>query len=371
MQLIFVIYFVIIFQMEQFNVIICELEATLVDCGDNVQIAWLDRLNNGFSSLCEEFQLMNENEQAENRPKFLYEQQKFHSIATTLLTCLTKGDSSNLIEDEEMNTVSTNAQVATNSEQVVIDQNVATNNPGSLASAAEGAQSLALQCANSSEFGGASGKVLASTGAISKRSTPMEQEPEPTVKLPYSHYMRLMRPLISMKPMTSLSPSVIGEILRIIDQIQERATQLNYSIQHETRMIILHIQERLDSVTQHMWHFTLGENEPTLDGLIDFLVKREKFVAPSELACRELQFNYEMPSDKKAKAVCVRCQGAHFLHRCSMFRELTLPAKMKTLSDARLCINCFSSQHRTVDCKQGVCKKCGTKHNSLVCPKSN
>lgn len=346
--------------MENFRVIIGEIEATLVDCGDNVQVAWLDRLNNGFSALCEEFELLNEEEQAQNRTKFLQEQQRFHSIGATLISRLTKNEWISSTPSEDVAMVTDTNQTPLASDPAIVQQLVV-----------EGAQSMALQQANSMEFGGMSGHVRPSTGAIPKGSIPMNEDNVLVSNLPYAHYMRLMRPLISMKPMAQLNAHAISEILKIIDKIQERATELNYSITNETRMIIFHIQERLDPITQHMWHFSLAENEPTLNGLIDFLVKREKFVAPSELVERELRFNYEMPSDKKARTVCVRCKGAHFLHRCPMFKELTLQAKINTLNEARLCINCFSSQHRTVDCKQGVCKKCNTKHNSLVCPKSN
>lgn len=142
----------------------------------------------------------------------------------------------------------------------------------------------------------------------------------------------------------------------------------------------------------------MDRREPTLEQLMDFLVKRSNRIevherpstsgqAQGATTKRSVSSKGAVPrassaisagsaaadqpstsTGKKHKPICIECQGAHYLHKCDRFKSMTMAQKRAFLDYNRLCHNCFSSSHTTGQCKQGVCKRCGTKHNSLLCP---
>lgn len=200
--------------------------------------------------------------------------------------------------------------------------------------------------------------------------------------LPYIDYEDLFRPLFVLQPMERVDEFALNMILVTITDIQERAKDLNYSLEKEIPMIIAFSQSRLDTTSRSLWMWQLDRAEPSINDFINFLVKRSKRVEPYEKsAVRSVQSSprtlmpSELPSTsqqaKKSKIVCAYCHGGHYLHKCEYFKTLALKAKRTTLDQARLCHNCFSAAHLTGACKQGVCKRCNAKHNSILCPKGN
>lgn len=239
-----------------------------------------------------------------------------------------------------------------------------------------------------------------STGAIPKvRAVETEDEviielqaqPLPDMStLPYSHYERLMRPFLNLPRLEGEPSERSLEMFRdAINQALNRAGALHVSLEPQTKMFVALIQHKLDSTSRQLWAWQMDGKEPNFDDMLEFLAKRmsrmrdERANNNNEIGAGSMATNARRidepvagPSgagsssvSKKKRVVCSHCGSDHYLHRCEMFKCLSLPAKMAVLKRNNLCLNCFSATHKTGDCKQGVCKRCNLKHNSLLCSK--
>lgn len=235
-----------------------------------------------------------------------------------------------------------------------------------------------------------------SKGAVAKQSLPprvaeiSEMAPgvsvENSSQLSYLDYERLMRPFFVLQPIERVDERALNEILVAISDVRARASELHFSMDKEWRWIFALIQSRMDMVSRSLWEWQLDREEPTLDGFINFLLKRSNRLHPHQrYAARAAQPSTSRASSvghsgdnqptatqkpKKSKSICVNCGGDHFLHKCDGFKALSIKQKRAVLELHRLCHNCFSSAHLTGACSQGACKRCQTKHNSLVCPRA-
>lgn len=222
---------------------------------------------------------------------------------------------------------------------------------------------------------------------------------------PFNVYCAIMEPIFALEQINQVNESAINLVLTTLISAAEAARKLEFSLVHDTAVIIAAIQRKLDITTQTLWSWQLEKTEPTLDGFVSFLTKRASMIVPIERGekpalsnasssssralastsgawastsgaipkqkagvSKDLVFKQDAKPDKKrAKTSCPRCSADHYLHRCEQFRTLTMTAKLETVDRARLCRNCFSSQHTTTECAKGDCKKCKVKHNSLLC----
>lgn len=212
---------------------------------------------------------------------------------------------------------------------------------------------------------------------------------------PYHVYCIIMEPLFALEHLKKVDERAINLILTTLTKAAADARKLRYSIWHDTAIIIAAISRKLDVTSQSLWSWKLDKSEPTLDGFVDFLTKRAKTIAPVELGATAtlssvcassskpctgaipkpsavVNKNLEFTTEKKRpKTSCPRCSADHYLHRCEVFRSLALTAKEQTVDQARLCRNCFSAFHQTLECAKGACRKCRAKHNSLLCPQGD
>lgn len=67
---------------------------------------------------------------------------------------------------------------------------------------------------------------------------------------------------------------------------------------------------------------------------------------------------------------CNNCTRNHPMYRCPKFLSLSLSERRERVTDLGVCGNCFTPklmERRMHRCKAGVCKRCGKRHNSLLC----
>lgn len=75
-------------------------------------------------------------------------------------------------------------------------------------------------------------------------------------------------------------------------------------------------------------------------------------------------FLVEAPTSKSLS--CTLCKQAHLLAFCERFIAMGLTERFKVVKEAKLCVNCFRSNHKTSLCKAKRCKKCDRLHNTLL-----
>lgn len=204
--------------------------------------------------------------------------------------------------------------------------------------------------------------------------------------LPYLQYEKIFRPLFELPKMTEPSVAKMDRVLNALTMVLKQAADSHLSTLPNHKMLIALVQNRIDETSRQIWLFQL-DVEPTLDDLVNFLAKRSTFLKATQrhcesiAKCRQVQKEQKEQAAattastsqgahsllKKKKVICACCGSEHYLHRCDMFKTFKLADKVAVLKRNGLCMNCFSTAHKTQECKQGVCHRCNVKHNSLLC----
>jgi hypothetical protein len=63
---------------------------------------------------------------------------------------------------------------------------------------------------------------------------------------------------------------------------------------------------------------------------------------------------------------CPKCNMEHSLQQCSQFLALSNGDRLNSLSNYKVCFNCFKPGHYANHCKKSGCKICKRKHNTLI-----
>lgn len=342
-----------------------------------------------YAEISDEFRLLEDDEQQARECEYLQLQYQYHDIAMVMITKLldplfiTEPESASAdmeieatIEQTVDETQTTEAHEQSNIETSNgLEQTSTDSSDVEQMHSDEGAQSLELQNADATE------------GAKPTWNQMVSAEPEQKKSPPFSVYSKIMEPLFSLKPIGQVTERALDGILTVITNAGTMANNLGYTIEHDSAIIISCVQRNLDTTSQGIWLWELKDREPTLNEFVEFLAQLTKripaitsqaqFPSTSRAAVGHADSNAsrssangQEKSAKKAKVVCPRCEGSHLLHRCEQFRTLTLSAKVETVRRAKVCANCFAPSHYTEDCIVGACKRCGAKHNSLLCPRA-
>lgn len=193
--------------------------------------------------------------------------------------------------------------------------------------------------------------------------------------LMYRDYQRLVMPIIELGQINIVNEMTINEVLSAVQEALNQAEQLQYGLQESENAIMAIVYSKLDPVSKGIWDFQLSVQNPNLNGLIDFLVKRAAMLkgAPVEVASASTS---TMPSAQSRQSTnprgkfCIYCEvTSHNIFHCDYFDGLIIPAKERYLRDEGRCFNCFL-RHSMEPCAQGECRKCNVKHNSMLCPKN-
>ena len=87
---------------------------------------------------------------------------------------------------------------------------------------------------------------------------------------------------------------------------------------------------------------------------------RTRTCATTDMATESRSRKQEQASAKTtgSKLLCFFCSKPHWIARCSSFRELTIEARWKWVSQNDSCVSCLSTQHRTAECHRT--RPCGS-----------
>lgn len=368
----------------------------------------LDSLNELFVSFNENLQLMDDDERASQRERCIEAQRVFHDAGLTIIQQLSgppqpermdvaneepTEKSASATESNESPVASDQAENETSNAMALEDQGAW---GGSEQTEQKSKETTAIESVRNSEQNVAGPSAAIVTDNASQWS-----------RLPFLDFEQLFRPLFEIQQMSRVDETALNQFLVMLTEMREQAERLQFPLEQERQFIIALIQNRLDYVSRSLWMWQVDRNEPTLEQLVNFLVKRGSRIeaherpqlapaqgvvqrpAPAQgVVQRPAQAQGAIPrapaparaagagrpavpKNKKHKPVCVSCGGEHYLHRCEDFKQMSLAQKRALLDHHRLCHNCFSSSHTTSQCNQNACKRCGTKHNSLVCPDGN
>lgn len=360
---------------------VSELEGALERKEDAEHV--LQQLNDAFVHLLEDYNLLSDKEREDNRLNYHQAQQRFYSFGLQIIGQIINPNGA---DDVEMSTQSTskNEQPMETEEPKVSQEQKAEQSTDDKSENWDddhpGAQPINKGAIPKVPAQAQSNQSNISFGDFSSGASTWNL-------LPYRDHVQLMRPIYSLRPIEQVNERSLNMILVAIDEVNERAKELNYSIEREVQMMIGYLQTLLDPTSQSIWHYNL-ETEPTLNEFVAFLLKRSKNIAPHEQpSCssssdwptanratgkqsKSNEASGSAPQPKKFRAKCIKCSGPHFPNECDQFKGLKLAAKERLANKNKVCHNCFSPAHKSEDCPRGPCKRCGVKHNSVMCPKN-
>lgn len=216
-------------------------------------------------------------------------------------------------------------------------------------------------------------------------------------EIPYEQMVTILKPILGLPTINTVTESLIQEVILKSQLVYENAAAKGFVLGNESKMVIAIIESKLDFQTRAMWNWELAESrqEPTIDMLVNFLLKRQRRIMPEERGAAAMHHNEEQGAaalppfraeERRAALMqyrpvedgnraepanyCAYCKGMHKMCKCKEFKRLNLRGRWDILEHLPVCINCFSRTHLTGACQEGVCRKCNIKHNSLLCPHS-
>lgn len=209
-----------------------------------------------------------------------------------------------------------------------------------------------------------------------------------TNEIQYKDLQLMTKIIFNFQPIQTPSKEALNELMQVIDTVQKRAEHLKYDI-NNNKTLIACIHSKLDSISKQLFDWDLNNVEPDLNYMLQFLTKRvQTFSREEEILGNNVlqQMSQSKPRAnqdrerepvaessvqkrlKIARLACPQCKNDHFLYNCDEFRALPLKEKQELVDKSQICQNCFSPTHPTTWCLKGNCKKCNVRHNSLLCP---
>ncbi|XP_071634388.1 uncharacterized protein [Temnothorax longispinosus] len=180
----------------------------------------------------------------------------------------------------------------------------------------------------------------------------------------------------------TLDKETTNGLSKLADDTQQHLASLSALGVNVGPEIIVHILEnKLPKVTLDKWEITLDrETFPSLEQLYEFLYRTAVSASKKErarLADIETGKN-EVPAKRKraystnqafmtnTSQKCVACNiKRHPLYLCDKFKQLSVPKRIETVKNAKLCYNCLRS-HRGSQCKFSNCTICQKRQHAFA-----
>lgn len=149
---------------------------------------------------------------------------------------------------------------------------------------------------------------------------------------------------------------------------------------HELRdpWLIYVLCDKLDQETLQLWADKLTTlNEPNVHDLLDVIETRSEALEifpisdvhlVTKSSSEDITKSNKKTSNNSYTDSCMYCtNGKHSLVNCFDFRDTSIDARNKFVSDNNLCSNCLWSEHDTEGCRSlSRCTICHNKHNTLL-----
>lgn len=168
---------------------------------------------------------------------------------------------------------------------------------------------------------------------------------------------------------------------KLTDETQQHVASLSaLGVSVGSEMIVYILEGKLPKVTLGKWEASLERDEfPQIDQMYEFLYKTAVCVSRRESSrmMNKEKGKEEPPVKKKCYYTnqtfllnsphnCIVCKiKRHPLYLCDQFKQLTVPKRIETVKNAKLCYNCLRS-HRDNPCKFSNCTICHKQHNTLL-----
>lgn len=174
----------------------------------------------------------------------------------------------------------------------------------------------------------------------------------------------------------SISKESAESLRKIIDSVSKNLRaleQLDQPTSNWDTLIVYLITSKLDTVTLREWeNYKSDKNVPNFNDLKTFLKARADLLETlnsNQAEKKQIKSSVKgflVTEDKQTYVKCRVCQKDHYIQNCPEFLKLTTNDKHAKVMNLRLCFNCLRPGHMTKVCRKGTCKKCNSKHHTLL-----
>lgn len=184
-----------------------------------------------------------------------------------------------------------------------------------------------------------------------------------------------IKSIFNLKSIANESSIQLRQLIDNINKHMRALKSLGQPTEHWDTLIIFQISSKLDSETSRQWEAHRSENEvPTLQNIISFLKDRADLLetlASNNPKVFKTNKGHNQDSNKAFVSAtqafkCKFCKADHKIYNCNEFLKLPISARIEQVKKLNLCLNCLNGGHSIRECRFGACKKCNSKHNSLL-----
>lgn len=170
------------------------------------------------------------------------------------------------------------------------------------------------------------------------------------------------------------------DLRKMIDTLMKNLRALKQLEQPTDKWDILVValaSEKLDKSTKCEWekYKTSKEDVQTLDNFKAFLKARAEYLESVEQNVSEKTFEkrksnstrgFLVTGENKNVPNCVVCKRQHYIQNCQEFLNLSISDRFEKIKSLKLCLNCLRGGHFSKLCRRSTCKKCHSKHHTLL-----
>lgn len=192
-----------------------------------------------------------------------------------------------------------------------------------------------------------------------------------------------LQSLFDLELMSTESGSLLRNMVDVINKNLRALATLGEPTDHWDTIIVFLMSKKLDSISVREWeehrNNLVGKGSPTLQQFLKFLNNRADLLETIDNRNTQVSAqsskSFLVTSDHSAngrynnsyiRVPCPVCSGKHPLFTCRTFRNLDVDARIKKVTEARVCKNCLRPGHSEEGCSLTHCKYCDIKHNTLL-----
>lgn len=210
----------------------------------------------------------------------------------------------------------------------------------------------------------------------------------------YQTSKQILWKLVKFQKLEKTSGFLIEKLVNVTQEVIRQLRAMHYPVQHWDCVLVHTIHDKLDSETSKNWELHRKSDDPTTKDILDFLIQHGRALSSAYSFERSSNSNKrnsngnERPFENKKKKFesnsssnaagkpstsfqgkkCrMLCDDSHPLYKCPKFLNFDLKSRRAKVRDFNLCFNCLSPDHQVQACAKEACRRCDTKHNSVLC----
>ena len=187
------------------------------------------------------------------------------------------------------------------------------------------------------------------------------------------------------KQLTNETAKDLRQLVETVEEHRLALENMGQPVHQQDIFLVYLVTEKLTADTRKFWELsTPGTGPQTYNDLKKFLETRCLALEASTLSAPTISSQHRFTSRQNnnqqshssqrnyntntttIEINCDCCNGAHKLHLCPKFKQLSVPNRAEFVKMKKLCFNCLRAGHRQQECRGSTCKNCNLKHHTLL-----